>query len=291
MTSTDDDYTAALRRLHDEGEALDALVADLDEAGWATPTPAHGWTVAHQIAHLAWTDEAALAALGGEGSFAPVLAEAMADPLGITDATAAAGAQDAPAELLARWRAGRARLAAALAEADRGARFPWFGPPMKARSMITARVMETWAHGQDVHDALGAAHADSVALLEVAHLGVVTRDFAYRINGEEPPAEPFRIELTAPDGAELAWGPEDSANRVRGGVRDFCLLVTQRREREQLDLVVEGAEADRWADFAQAFAGPPKAAVRAARAAARAAETESKNPAAGTPANPERTPE
>ena len=123
--------------------------------------------------------------------------------------------------------------------------------------MATARLMETWAHGQDVADTLGLARAPTARLRHVAHIGARTRDFAYLLNGRRVPAEQFRVELSAPDGELWAWGPAAAAQRVTGPALDFCWLVTQRRHRSDLALRAEGAEADEWLGIAQAFAGPP----------------------------------
>jgi uncharacterized protein (TIGR03084 family) len=128
---------------------------------------------------------------------------------------------------------------------------------MAAASMATARLMETWAHGLDVTDALQLPPSESPRLQHVAHLGVRTRDFAFAQHGQPAPAEPFRVELTAPDGSLWVWGPEDAAQRVTGPALDFCLRVTRRRHRADLALVATGPDADRWLDLAQAFAGPP----------------------------------
>src|SRR5699024_8669857 len=138
----------------DECLDLDALVADLEPDAWSRDTPAAGWSIAHQIAHLAWTDEVALLAVTDAEGFREQQVAAQADP-GIVDEEATKGAAAPPAELLERWRVGRARLADALRTAPADAKLPWFGPPMSVRSMATARLMETWAHGQDVADALG----------------------------------------------------------------------------------------------------------------------------------------
>ncbi|MEO7131396.1 MAG: TIGR03084 family metal-binding protein [Dermatophilaceae bacterium] len=254
---------ATIDRLRAEGEALEALVATLGEQDWARPTPAVGWSIAHQIGHLQWTDEVALLAVRNPAAFAEVVTGAMGSPT-IVDDEAAARASLPPAELLSRWRSGRDLLATTLAAATE--QVPWFGPPMSPRSMATARIMETWAHGQDVADALGVARPTSARLRDVAHLGVRTRDFSFHINRTEPPAEDFRVELTAPDGDVWTWGPVDAAQRVTGPAEDFCLLVTQRRERDQVEVVATGPDADRWLDFAQAFAGPPKSVVRRAQA-------------------------
>jgi uncharacterized protein (TIGR03084 family) len=128
---------------------------------------------------------------------------------------------------------------------------------MSATSMATARLMETWAHGQDVADALGITRTPTPRLRHVAWLGTRTRDFAFAVRGLAPPAEPFRVELSAPDGPVWTFGPEDARQRVSGPALDFCLLVTQRIHRDDTDLVATGADADAWLDIAQTFAGPP----------------------------------
>ncbi|SIL68645.1 TIGR03084 family protein [Mycobacteroides abscessus subsp. abscessus] len=118
--------------------------------------------------------------------------------------------------------------------------------------------METWAHGQDVVDALGATREATARLRHVAHIGVGARAFSYLANGLDLPADPVRVELTAPDGSVWTWGPADAANRVSGPALDFCLLVTQRRHRDDTALVADGPLADhQWLAIAQAFAGPP----------------------------------
>jgi uncharacterized protein (TIGR03084 family) len=240
-----------------EGAALDAVVAGLEDTAWLAPTLAEGWTVAHQIAHLAWTDEQALLAATDPAGFSAAVGEAAPRLTTLVDDAAATGATDRPEHLLDRWRAGRIELAGRLADLPEGTKLPWFGPPMSAASMATARLMETWAHGLDVTDALRQPPSVSGRLRHVAHLGVRTRDFAFAQHGEPAPAEPFRVELTAPDGSTWAWGPEDAAQRVTGPALDFCLRVTQRRNRADLALQAVGADADRWLDLAQAFAGPP----------------------------------
>lgn len=243
-----------------EGEELDALVAPLDEGGWRRATPAEGWSVAHQIAHLYWTDKVALLAATDPEAFAEVVAEAMRNIDGFTDVTAEEGAAHPKDELLADWRAARAALAAALVDVPDGTKLPWFGPPMSAASMATARMMETWAHGLDIADALGVEVTPTDRIRHVAHIGVRTRDFAYVVNGMTPPQRPFRIELTAPSGTTWTWGPDDPEavdGTVRGSAVDFCRLVTQRRALADLDLELDGESVREWASIAQCFAGPP----------------------------------
>ncbi|MEV7783005.1 TIGR03084 family metal-binding protein [Kitasatospora sp. NPDC088351] len=247
--------------LRAESEVLDGLVAALAPAEWARATPAEGWTIAHQIAHLAWTDDWAELSARDAAAFAEAVGGLFGKPsaagAGPVEEGAARGAAEEPRLLLARWRSGRERVLAALGAVPTDIRLPWFGPPMKPASMATARLMETWAHGQDVADALGAVREPSARLRHIAHLGLRTMGFAFTLHGLPVPEVPVRLELTAPDGGLWVWGPEDAADRVSGPALDFCLLVTQRRHRDDLALTASGETATAWLAIAQAFAGAP----------------------------------
>jgi uncharacterized protein (TIGR03084 family) len=250
---------AVLDDLRAESADLDRLVAPLDDRAWATPTPAAGWTVAHQIAHLAWTDESSHRAITDPEGFAAAAAATVAagGAEGFVDAAAADGARLAPADLLARWRTAREDLAETFARVPAGVKIPWFGPPMSAPSLVTARLMETWAHGEDVAHALGVKRPPTTRLRHIAHLGVRTRVFSHLVRGLPAPGVDVRVELAAPDGTLWTFGPEDAPERVTGPGLDFCLLVTRRRHRDDLAVTAAGPGADRWLDIAQAFAGPP----------------------------------
>ncbi|MFE7549493.1 TIGR03084 family metal-binding protein [Streptomyces gardneri] len=250
------DPAVVLDDLREESEELDLLVAELGEEQWGAATPAPGWSIAHQIAHLAWTDRAALLAATDPEAFAAETAKALAAPDRFVDEGAEEGAKLPPVELLAAWRAGRESLQEALRAVPPGARFPWYGPPMSAPAMATARLMETWAHGQDVADALGAVRTPTARLRHVAWIGVRARDYAFLVRGIPAPAEPFRVELAGVDGEMWAYGPEGAAQTVTGPALDFCLLVTQRVHRDDTALLAHGPDAERWLTIAQAFAGP-----------------------------------
>ncbi|MFI6657412.1 TIGR03084 family metal-binding protein [Streptomyces sp. NPDC050523] len=251
------DPTPVIDDLCAESEELDRIVAELSPEQWALATPAPGWTVAHQIAHLAWTDHHSVLAVTDQDAFSREVEKALAQPGGFVDNGAAEGAAKPPAQLLADWRAGRTALADALRAAPDGARFPWYGPPMATASMATARLMETWAHGLDVAQALGVERTPTDRLRHIVRLGVRTRDFAFGVRGLPVPFEESRVELAAPSGELWVYGPEDADNRVTGPALDFCLLVTQRAHRSDLALEAVGEDADQWLDIAQAFAGPP----------------------------------
>ncbi|WP_274559842.1 TIGR03084 family metal-binding protein [Streptomyces spiramyceticus] len=281
------DPAAVLDDLRAEGDELDQLVGGLSNKQWSLATPAPRWTVAHQIAHLAWTDTAALLSVTDPEAFAAETDKALAAPERFVDEGAEAGAELPVDELLAWWRDGREQLQRALRAAPAGVRFPWYGPPMSAASMATGRLMETWAHGQDIADAVGVRREPTARLRHVARIGVRARGYAFFVRGLAVPEEEFRVELDPPsapmgsplfersrelgegpdgasdgasdgsDGAGVwAYGPEDARQRVTGPALDFCLLVTQRAHRDDLAVRAEGPDADRWLDIAQAFAGP-----------------------------------
>lgn len=243
--------------LRAESDRLDALVAPLPVERWTDPTPAPGWTIAQQLGHLLWTDRVSLTAITDEAGFAEVLASAATNPSGAVDAGAEEMAATPPAELLTRWRVTRRELHEQLLAVPEGRKLPWFGPPMSAASMATARLMETWAHALDVADALGVTLAATERLRSIAHLGVRARDYAYAVNNLNPPTVPFLVELRGPAGEVWSWGPADATQRITGSAEDFCFLVTQRRALSGLDITAVGEDAQRWLSIAQAFAGPP----------------------------------
>jgi len=250
MRELADDLTAETAVLRD-------LVAGLDESGWSRPTPAAGWTVGDQISHLAYFDDAAIqAATDPEGFTSQALRAFTAGAL-TADEIAGRYRSMSGAELLAWFDASRRRLTTVFSDLDPGQRVPWFGLPMSAASALTARIMETWAHGQDVADALGGHRQPTARLRHIAHLGVRALPYSFAANGLEVPPEPVRVELTGPDGQLWTWGPAAATNRVTGPALDFCLLVTQRRHRDDTVITAQGAAAAGWLAVAQAFAGPP----------------------------------
>jgi uncharacterized protein (TIGR03084 family) len=238
-----------------ESDELDRAVDGLPDERFATMTPANGWTIAHQIAHLTWTDGVALVAVTDGQRFGKLLATAADDPDGFIDKAAQQGV--APkAELLPRWRAGRTALAQALRLTTEH-RIVWFGTAMSPTSLATARLMETWAHGVDVHEALGRPPEFTARLRHIAYLGHRTLGHSFASHGRRAPEAPVRVELSTPDGAVWTFGPAEADDRLTGPALDFCLLVTQRRHPDDLALHATGPVATEWLTVAQAFAGPP----------------------------------
>ncbi len=238
-----------------ESAVLRALLAPLTEDGWRRPTPAAGWSIGDQVGHLAAFDDVAVQSAVDPDAFRAELEKIVAaggiDP----DAVVEHHRGRAGADVLAWFDDARTRLLAAFRPLDPSLRVPWFGPAMSAASSLTARIMETWAHGQDVADALGATREPTDRLRHVAHIGIGARGYSYAVNERAVPDAPIRVELAAPGGGTWTWGPAGAPDRVTGPALDFCLAVTQRRHRDDTALVITGPAATEWMSFAQAFAG------------------------------------
>jgi uncharacterized protein (TIGR03084 family) len=239
---------ADLRAEHDD------LLRLVRTADLATPTPADGWDVRDAVSHLMGSDREAHKAATDPERFLAELVVVAADIAGFLAGQLEVGRRLSPAELLDGFESAFTELLDALAGVPTDSRIPWYGPPMSAASMTTARLMEYWAHGQDVADGLGVTRPATARLRHICHLGVRTRAFAYANRGLPVPDGPVAVALVAPDGSTWAWG--EGEDRVEGLAEDFCLLVTQRRHRDDVDLVATG-DAEEWLRIAQCFAGPP----------------------------------
>jgi uncharacterized protein (TIGR03084 family) len=240
-----------------EGEDLDRLVAGLAPAQWAAPTPAPGWSIAHQVAHLASIAALAQTAATQPEVFGDRIARGGGDFDGAVQALLSPYLSLAPEELLHRWRADRAAATSALASLQPDQQVPWLARPLPAQLLASAGVMELVAHGQDIADAAGVSRDYTDRIKHAAVFALGNWDYAYQVRGLEPPAEPFRFELTAPSGAQWSSGPPDAAERVTGPATDFCLLTTRRRHRSDLRLTATGPQAERWLDIAQGYRGTP----------------------------------
>ena len=235
---------------------LEALVTGLDDPGWSTPTPAEGWDVKDQVGHLAYFDDRAHDSMTDPDGFVAHREDVLSHP-DFADRMAAESRRfDGPATLVWFERA-RSALVEVARRTDPSRRVPWYGPDMSAASSVTARIMETWAHGQDVADALGATRQATDRLRHVAFIGARALPNSYQARGLPVPATPVRVQLRAPSGDVWAFGPEDASDTVRGPALDFCLAVTQRRHLDDLALDLDGPVAHEWLSIAQAFAGPP----------------------------------
>jgi uncharacterized protein (TIGR03084 family) len=250
---------AALREdLIAEQRALDDIVANISDEQWRSMTPSPGWSVIDQIGHLTYFDQSAALAIKDANAFQQSVKELMdaASPNELDEYTLRSFRALSPLDVLETWRGGRAILAAATATLRDDARVPWYGPSMGAKSFLSARLMETWAHGTDVADALGATLPASDRLRHVAQLGFNTRKWSYLVRGEDAPEGTVRLVLDSPSGDLWTWGPSDADDVIRGSAEEFCLVATQRRHLDDTSLEY-GDLGHEWLVRAQAFAGGP----------------------------------
>ncbi len=260
------DMTALLDDLAAEHADLDALVAGRD---LTAPSAAAGWTVGDCLGHLWFFDREATTALVDPDAFGTGLQQIAADPDGYMAAHLDEARALGPA-LPAVSREQRAALLAALRDTDPATKVAWYGPPMSPASFATARLMEYWAHGQDVADGLGVIRTPTDRLRHICHLGVRTRGFSFAVRGLDVPAADVRVELTGPSGDRWTWGDAGATDRITGPALDFALVVTQRRFPDGTALVVDGETAQAWMKVAQAFAGAPTTTAPQRRGLARA---------------------
>jgi uncharacterized protein (TIGR03084 family) len=235
---------------------LVAFLRDRPESAWSTPTPADGWDVRDQIAHLAHFDSMTRLSVAEPEEFV-TFRDALPDLQTYVDGIGERHRDRSGRELLDWWETENAQLCQAALEADPTARVPWFGPSMSLASKLTARLMETWAHGQDVLDALGGTRQPTDRLRHIARIGVLAFPNSFRTRGLAVPTADVFVSLTTPDDRDVwQWGDPAAGSRVTGAVEDFCLVVTQRRHVDDTALVTQGAVARQWMEIAQAFAGP-----------------------------------
>ncbi len=245
---------------HDEADALSALIDPLDEREWSRKTQFKDWTINDVIAHLHFADYAADLALKDSAAFKEFARSMMVPP------KPGARRLDSTHEwlegtknhaLLVRWRDFYCAMADRFAAADPKQRVVWFGPDMSVRSSITARLMETWAHGQAIYDLLGRRRVDSDRIKNIVVIGINTFGWTFTNRGLPVPANRPSLRLTAPSGAIWEWDG-DTTNVIEGSAVEFCQVVAQTRNIDDVGLRVVGDTAKSWMAIAQCFAGRPE---------------------------------
>ena len=255
----------------EESRALHALLEGRPDSDFDKVTLFKGWSINDVLRHLHFWNWMAELQLVDEVRLDAELAAVGTEGMRTREKGLVTGAAGAP--LLQAWWAQAQKTAQAFAGTDAKARLKWVGPSMSARSSITARLMETWAHGQEVYDVLGVEREDADRIRNVAVLGVKTYGWTYLVRKEEPPGPMPFVKLTAPSGEVWTFGENDGANRIEGGATEFCQVVTQTRNVKDTALNVTGPVAEDWMSKAQCFAGgrndppPPGARFRASATA------------------------
>jgi len=249
-----------------ESEALHSLLETADGATFDAPTQFKAWTINDILQHLHVWNHAAVLSLRDEAEFRRFVQQMRDEPGGLRafENSFLAGLRGRPlAEL---WITTAGDAADRLEQLDPKQRLAWTGPSMSARSMATARQMETWAHGQAIYDLLGVERADADRIRNIAHLGVSTFGWTYAVREQTPPALIPYVRLRAPSGAVWEWGDPASADRIEGDATQFCQVVTQTRNVADTSLATAGPVAAEWMSMAQCFAGaaktPPRPGLR-----------------------------
>jgi uncharacterized protein (TIGR03084 family) len=247
------------RDLLAEADELHAFLETLKQEDWSRPTAFKRWTPWDVVAHLHFFDCVSLVALEGREAFA-ARRDALVQDLAAGTTNAEMARREfgafAPAGLLERWIGSCQEMARQLGESDPDRRLPWFGPDMGVRMFTTARLMETWAHGQEIYDLVGATRVPTERLRHVATIGVKTFGWTFANRRLEPPGRPPYVRLLAPSGAIWEWNDPSESECVRGDALDFCQVVAQTRNVADTKLEVVGPVATRWMSIAQCFAGP-----------------------------------
>ncbi len=247
------------RDFREESDALAALLEPLSDADFERETQFAGYRVHDVVAHLHiwnWAADTALRDADAFRAWLTPLFAAMAKGRRMIDLTDEWLEGARGRKVLDQWRAFYPAMAERFAAADPKQRVPWAGPEMSVRSSITARLMETWAHGQEVYDLLGVVREDGDRIENIAFLGINTFGWTFRNRGLEVPEPMPRVRLTAPSGAVWEWNAEVEGELVEGSATEFCQVVTQTRALADTSLRVEGEVARRWMAIAQCFAGP-----------------------------------
>jgi uncharacterized protein (TIGR03084 family) len=244
----------------DESEALYQLIAPVTIDMYRQPTQFKGWTINDVLGHLHMWNWAADLSLNDNAAFEKFftsLVEALTSGTSLRqfEKKWRDGLEDQA--LLAAWRGFVIEMSDRFAAADPKRRVKWAGPDMSVRSSITARLMETWAHGQEVYDLLGVVRRNTDRIENIALLGVNTFGWAFTNRGLPVPERKPYVRLTAPSGKIWEWNDPTSDDRVEGLAEEFCQVVTQVRHLDDTSLTVCGEVAGQWMAIAQCFAGPP----------------------------------
>lgn len=252
------DLTTLREDLAAEQAALDDILAALSPDQWRLATPSPRWSVQDQVGHLTYFDGTAALAIIDPDAFNAGLTSLVeaAVSVGVDEFTLGTFRVMTSTEVLEMWRLNRSRLDHAAVALDESTRVPWYGPSMGAKSFLTARLMEVWAHGTDIVDTVGATRAATDRLRHIAQLGYITRGWSYSVRGAVAPVGDILVTLSSPSGATWTWGPEDAEETLSGSAEDFCLVVTQRRHLDDTSLLTTPLARD-WMLHAQAFAGGP----------------------------------
>lgn len=216
----------AVAELEAEHEGILGILRSLAPDEWSTPTPAAPWDIRDQVTHLADFDEVAYdTATGG-----PRQLNDEAQRIGFdvyTETIRQKGLSKSGEEMLA-WYGGNAKRLREmfLSKPDPRERVPW-GLGMSVRTLVTARLMEHWAHGLDIRAAVGQKPNASPRLKSIAFLVYSAMPYAFSVAGVTPPERTLRVEVDY-DGQTWTFGPEGADDTITGDALEYCMVGVQR---------------------------------------------------------------
>ncbi len=242
-----------------EAHALATLLVDLSAADWTRMTQFKNWTVNDVMVHLHFWNMAADMSYTDPDRFAALMAEAL-PAFKDQGMRAFENAQvlERGHELFSAWFELVDDMANRWENVDGKTRLAWAGPDMSAQSMMTARQMETWAHGQEIFDLFGREQPQDDRLQNIVFLGVNTFGWSHQVHAQPVPETLPELRLTAPSGEIWSYGAAESGELIEGDAVEFAQVVTQTRNIADTSLSVVGPVATHWMRIAQCFAGPPE---------------------------------
>lgn len=243
----------------DETKVLFKLLENLDEVEFDKPTLFKDWTINDILVHLHFWNQNADASLNSPEKFDEMMERFFsAIQTGKLRPYENKVIKERGHKLLEVWYELSQNLGTDFAIVDTKLRVKWAGPDMSARTCISARQMEVWAHGQTIFDLLGQDREETDRIKNVVILGINAFGWTHQVHKLPIPETMPLVKLISPSGAQWLFGDENKTQFIEGKAEDFAKVVTQTRNIADTNLVVVGDAAINWMQHAQCFAGPPE---------------------------------
>ena len=245
----------------EESDALYKLLINADKNSFKLKTQFKSWTINDVLYHLHVWNIAALLSLKNENEFKEFMQnfmEAIKSGNSAREYEKILSDNTEGLDLLNLWKETYEKISNEFAKSDPKKRVKWAGPDMSVRSSITARHMETWAHGQEIFDQLGFERIDTDRIKNIVVIGVNTFGWTYINRNLSIPEKMPKLSLLSPSNELWEWNEDNEEDMISGSATEFSQVVTQVRNFNDTSLKVSGKIANEWMSIAQCFAGPPE---------------------------------
>ena len=245
----------------EESDALYKLLINADKNSFKLKTQFKSWTINDVLYHLHVWNIAALLSLKNENEFKEFMQnfmEAVKSGNSAREYEKILSDNAEGLDLLHLWKETYEKISNEFAKSDPKKRVKWAGPDMSVRSSITARHMETWAHGQEIFDQLGFERIDTDRIKNIVVIGVNTFGWTYINRNLSIPEKMPKLSLLSPSNELWEWNEDNEEDMISGSATEFSQVVTQVRNINDTSLKVSGKIANEWMSIAQCFAGPPE---------------------------------